>query len=162
NGTADITASEAFAAWDLAQRHCLDYAAVLRTLPAEPGQRRPSILSELPLDTPEGAQDSAPEADAPWVGLGGEELWALLSSEVCDEVAQETQMALSEVDPDQSLSDMGLDSVMTVRIRRGLERRFALPLPATLFWDRPTGHAVTDLPLQDLHHSGGARAARGR
>jgi 6-methylsalicylic acid synthase len=45
---------------------------------------------------------------------------------------------------------MGLDSVMTVRIRRGLERRFGQQLPATLFWDRPTIVAVAELLAERL------------
>ncbi|BCL32513.1 type I polyketide synthase [Streptomyces aurantiacus] len=146
HGTADVTAPEAFASWELAERYDLPYAAVLRTLPPEPGQRRPPLLSEVPTDAPDDASDE--ETEAPWAGLAGDELRAFLTSEVSRQVAAETHLGASEVDPHRALTEMGLDSVMTVRIRRGLERQFRMPLPATLFWDRPTVHAVADLLAQ--------------
>lgn len=45
---------------------------------------------------------------------------------------------------------MGVDSVMTVRIRSGLQRRFGVPLPATLLWDRPDADAVAALLAERL------------
>ncbi|WP_233580834.1 type I polyketide synthase [Streptomyces triticirhizae] len=146
-GTADITAAEAFACWELAERHGLGYAAVLRTLPPEPGQRRPVLLSELVPDTPaEAAADPA----AAWAGLDGEELRERLVPEIAEQVSEETRLPAAEVDAHRTLTEMGLDSVMTVRIRRALERRFGMPLPATLFWDHPTVHAVAGLLTQRL------------
>ncbi|WP_406327573.1 type I polyketide synthase [Streptomyces sp. NBC_00203] len=159
HGTADVTAVEAFASWELAERYGLGYAAVLRTLPLEPGQRRPPLLSELPSDAPEG-QD-VEETEAPWAGLAGDELRTFLTSEVRRQVAAETRLAASEVDPHRALAEMGLDSVMTVRIRRGLERQFRMPLPATLFWDRPTVHAVADLLAQRVDTPDPAREDEG-
>ncbi|HEY3466873.1 MAG TPA: acyl carrier protein, partial [Amycolatopsis sp.] len=73
------------------------------------------------------------------------ELSAAVIEEIRKHVAAETGLAASEVDSRRPLIEMGLDSVMTVRIRRGLERRFRFPLPATLFWDRPTIEAVAAL-----------------
>ncbi|WP_432186986.1 type I polyketide synthase [Streptomyces sp. Tue6028] len=146
HGTADISSLEAFASWELADRYGLGYAAVLRTLPPEPEQRRLPLLGEVPTDAPQDQEDD--EAEAPWAGLEGEELRTFLTSAVSRQVAAETRLSASEVDPHRALAEMGLDSVMTVRIRRGLERQFRMPLPATLFWDRPTVHAVADLLAQ--------------
>ena len=42
------------------------------------------------------------------------------------------------------LTALGLDSVMTVAIRRALEKRFRMPLPATLLWNRPTVTSIAD------------------
>ncbi len=141
-GTADIGVTDAFAAWDLVERHGLGSAAVLRTVPLAPGERRPPVLTALPEDT---AKAETAEQDRPWDGLTGPELLAALSDEIRGQVAAETKLAVADVDPRRPLVEMGLDSVMTVRIRRGLERRFGLQLPATLFWDRPTVDAVVEL-----------------
>jgi 6-methylsalicylic acid synthase len=143
-GTADISLTEAFAAWEMAARYDLGYAAVLRTIPLEPGGLRPPLLSELPADAPAGPT-AASIVDQPWAGLRGAELRACLTEEIRQEVAAETKLAAAEIDLRQPLVEMGLDSVMTVRIRHGLQRRFGLPLPATLFWDRPTIDAVASL-----------------
>ncbi|WP_406674782.1 acyl carrier protein [Nonomuraea sp. N2-4H] len=40
------------------------------------------------------------------------------------------------------LVEQGLDSVMTVMVRRRLERRFGCRLPATLLWQQPTIAAI--------------------
>jgi 6-methylsalicylic acid synthase len=37
---------------------------------------------------------------------------------------------------------MGVDSVMTVALRRRLERLYRLTLPATLLWNQPTVAAI--------------------
>jgi 6-methylsalicylic acid synthase len=148
-GTADIALADAFAAWELVEQHDLGYAAVLRTVPLGPGDLRLPVLSALPEDTP---QDSGGEAEQeqPWAGLTGPELVAVLTAEIRDQVSAETQLPAAEVDPRRPLVEMGLDSVMTVRIRRGLERRFGLQLPSTLFWDRPTVEAVVELLAERL------------
>ncbi|GAT67123.1 beta-ketoacyl synthase [Planomonospora sphaerica] len=151
-GTGDITAAEAFDAWELAERHGLAYAAVLRTVPADGGARRPALLAELPPETPGG--EPAAEAGAPrWAGLEGAELHEVLVEEIRLQVAAETKLSAAELDPRRPLVEMGLESVMTARIRRGLERRFRIPLPATLFWDRPTIDAIASLLAERVEGS---------
>ncbi|MGI5186122.1 beta-ketoacyl synthase N-terminal-like domain-containing protein [Dactylosporangium sp. CA-152071] len=150
-GTADISADEAFAAWEVVARHDLTYAAVLRTLTSDPGNRRLPVLSELsqaPVVQPEvtGTND-------PWAQLAGQELYDYIASVIRVSVAEETGFNADELDARRPLLEMGLDSVMTVRIRGALERRLRIPLPATLFWDRPTIDAVASLLVEVI--SGG-------
>ncbi|MEV5573158.1 type I polyketide synthase [Spirillospora sp. NPDC052269] len=142
-GTSDISGTEAFSAWWLADRHALAYAAVLRTVPLGPGDRRPPLLSDLDDAPPEPSEPSA--AESPWQGLEPDALHEFLVQEVRRQVAEETRLSVDDVDADRPVAEMGVDSVMTVRIRRGIERRFRVPLPATLFWDRPTVDAVAGL-----------------
>lgn len=148
-GTADITVTEAFLSWELAERYDLGYAAVLRIVPLVPGEHRLPLLSLLADEAPAGQAEAAPR-ETPWLGLTGEELRRYLADEIRAQVADETKLAASEVDGRRPLVEMGVDSVMTVRIRRGLERRFQLSLPATLFWDRPTIEAVASLLAERL------------
>ena len=42
------------------------------------------------------------------------------------------------------LVEQGLDSVMTIMVRRRLEKRFGRRLPATLLWQQPTISAIAD------------------
>ncbi|HLX49652.1 MAG TPA: beta-ketoacyl reductase [Streptosporangiaceae bacterium] len=42
------------------------------------------------------------------------------------------------------LTEQGLDSVMTVIVRRRLERRFGQSLPATLLWNQPALTAIAE------------------
>lgn len=152
-GTADISLTEALQAWDLAERCDLGYAAVLRTIPLEPGQQRSPLLSELSAESRPDLLDRSPAdpgdpgagESPPWLGLDPPSLRVFLTEEICRQVATETMLPPAEVDPRRPLIEMGVDSVMTVRIRRGLERRFRLALPPTLFWDRPTVDAVASL-----------------
>jgi 6-methylsalicylic acid synthase len=146
-GTADISATEAFAAWGMVERYNLGYAAILRTLPQEPGERRLPLLSELKASRPAGSEHGSPDADQ-WRKLAGPQRHDFLAEEVRRQVASETKLLPVDVDLRRPLVEMGVDSVMNVRIRRALERRFRLPLPATLFWDHPTVDAVASLLAQ--------------
>ncbi|MDP9870274.1 MULTISPECIES: type I polyketide synthase [Streptosporangium] len=159
-GTADISLTEAFGAWELAERYDLGYAAVLRTIPLEAGERRLPLLSELPSDTP-AEESTAEQTTSPWIGLNGPDLHLFLTEEIRRQVAAETKLAATEVDPRHPLIEMGLDSVMTMRIRRGLEKRFRLPLPVTLFWDRPTIDAVASLLAERIDGSESAPLSEG-
>jgi 6-methylsalicylic acid synthase len=111
-------------------------------MPAAPGERRLPLLRELP--TRPAVEVSAQHVSPPWTGLTGAALLEYLTDEIRRQVAAETKLAIADVDPRRPLVEMGLDSVMTVRIRRSLDRHFHVPLPATLFWDRPTIDTVAD------------------
>ncbi len=138
-GTADVTAAEAFASWDLVERYDLAEAAVLRVLPGAPAGRRPCLLADQAAASPgAGAEATAPG----WSGLTPDALRAYLSRRVSERVAEETALPVGDVDAYRPLSEMGLDSVMTTRIRHALEQEFRLTLPATLLWDRPTVDAI--------------------
>ncbi|WP_413760833.1 type I polyketide synthase [Streptomyces sp. MMBL 11-3] len=152
-GTADITADEAFQAWDFAYRHNLPYAAVLRTLPAGPGVTRPPILDGVPEDEAFGAPgDQAAGSD--WETVPSDELEAYVTAEVAGKVAEQMNLAPSAVDPHRPLAEMGLDSIMSVVIRRGLERQFRLSLPSTLLWNQPTVTAIGRLVTGLLTEAG--------
>lgn len=73
-----------------------------------------------------------------WTRLSPQELIHALVEKVRREVASEIKLAPEEIEPQRPLLEMGMDSVMTVAVRRRLERHFHLTLPATLLWNRPT------------------------
>ncbi|GAA3749229.1 type I polyketide synthase [Salinactinospora qingdaonensis] len=159
-GTADISATEAFQSWEYAERHSSGYFAFLRTIPLEPAMTRPSLLSELAAE--EDTDIPAAAGDAQWEGMSREELYEAVGAEVDAVVAGEIKLPAADLDSRRPLTELGLDSVMSVVIRRNLERRFGVRLAATLLWDRPNTAAIslllTDL-VWDRLHPGGAESA---
>jgi 6-methylsalicylic acid synthase len=133
-GTADISAQEAFRAWEFAQRDGGGYYAVLRMIPLAVGERIP-LLGEIIVAEAETGADLAARD---WTALEPAELAAALVEQVRVEVASEIKLDPDELDLNRPLLEMGLDSVMTTVIRLRLERLFRVSLPATLLWTKPT------------------------
>jgi 6-methylsalicylic acid synthase len=144
-GVTDISTAEAFAAWDFAVRRGCGYFPVLRTIRHEAGMERLPLLSELAAGDAEeaGAAGAAPGADE-FGGLPPERLLERLLDVVGTQIATEMKLPPSELDPRRSLAEQGLDSVMTLVIRRRLEKKFGHSLPATLLWHQPTVSAIAD------------------
>ncbi|MEU6200231.1 type I polyketide synthase [Streptomyces sp. NPDC047061] len=140
-GVTDISVSEAFGAWEFAARRGAGCYPVLRTVPVEPGTERLPVLREISVAEPAGApgprQDGMSFADLP-----PEQLRERLREEVATQVAGEMQLPMASLDIRRSLVEQGLDSVMTIVVRRRLEKRFGLKLPATLLWHQPTVTAI--------------------
>jgi 6-methylsalicylic acid synthase len=141
-GTADISMTDAFACWELAERYDHGYFAVLRLIPEEPGAPRLPVLSELSAPGAQDGQEVSGESTAAWSQMSPAELRDYVDGEVRRAVAAEMKMAPADLDGRRPLAEMGLDSVMTLVIRRRLERLFRLRLPATLLWECPTAAAV--------------------
>ncbi|GAA1991371.1 type I polyketide synthase [Kitasatospora viridis] len=138
-GTGDITAAEAFAAWEYAEGRGRPFFAVLRHLAPEPGARRPVLLAEAAVPEPAGEAADQPA----WAGLTGAELAEHVHEAVWEQVCAETHLT-GRIDPRVPLTEAGLDSVATLIIRRRLERHFGTALPATLLWNRPTVEAISE------------------
>jgi acyl carrier protein len=76
--------------------------------------------------------------------LTPEQLRDTVLAEVSAEIATEMRLAVAELELRRPLVELGLDSVMTVVIRRRLQKRFGQELPTTLFWQQPTVAAIGD------------------
>ena len=99
------------------------------------------------------ADDENAEASATiqrWKGLPEDELLQRVTAGVCQQVADELKMPPEEVTPGRSLSDMGADSLMTVRLRNRLNRYFGVVLPSTLLWEQPTLRTVARALVAEL------------
>ncbi|MFJ8691305.1 type I polyketide synthase [Streptomyces roseolilacinus] len=148
-GVTDISVPEAFAAWDHAARRGPGHYPVLRTVPLEAGARPLPLLGEIsgtaaaPAPGPEGPGDV-------FAGLTGEALRERLREEIAAQIAGEMRLPVASLDVRRSLVEQGLDSVMTIVIRRRLEKRFGHKLPATLLWHQPTVVAIGDHVAQLL------------
>ncbi|WP_428846901.1 type I polyketide synthase [Nocardia terpenica] len=144
-GAADITADEAFRAWDTAMGVEQAHVAVIRFTDIDIAVK-PPILSEVRHRPAGGDQYSS----APPVGPGD------ISAVVRRAIAKETGRRPEDIHADRPLNDLGLDSIMTMNIRRGLEREYRVRLPASLMWEQPTVESITNTVHERLQlHPGG-------
>lgn len=62
---------------------------------------------------------------------------------VTQEVAQILCIGAGRIEPNRSLHDLGMDSLMAVELALGLEKRFGIQLPAMMLNESPTAERVT-------------------
>lgn len=132
-GMGTVSADEAMRALDLAMR--LDDANVV-VLPVLPDAAAVPMLAGV---APSAADEPASAAvgdivarDTQWV-----------AEQVLEAVAAELGLSTDGVDRRLPLIEIGVDSIMTVALRRQLEKQTGLTLPPTLLWEHPTVDAVT-------------------
>ena len=132
-GMGTVGVDDAMRALDLAMRDDDANVVVLPLAPAAAGV--PMFADVAPAETDDGvdAHVVPEEMDADW-----------LATRVRAAVAGQLGLGDDEVNPDLPLVELGVDSIMTVRLRRQLEKLCGLSLPPTLLWEHPTAAAVTD------------------
>jgi acyl carrier protein/NAD(P)-dependent dehydrogenase (short-subunit alcohol dehydrogenase family) len=70
---------------------------------------------------------------------------AFITAAVREKVASALHMdAGDELDPGAEFVSLGLDSLMAMTVKSGLEKAFRLPLPASLTFDHPTVRQLSD------------------
>ncbi|ELS56139.1 putative Polyketide synthase [Streptomyces viridochromogenes Tue57] len=117
------------------------------------GEGRP-VASLRGLRYPVVEQPAAPDTDEPggdadadvvsFAGLSPEELRSRVLDEVREQIAQEMRLAPTALHVRRPLVEQGLDSVMTVVVRRRLEKRLGRDVPANIFWKLPTISDIVD------------------
>jgi len=83
-------------------------------------------------------------------GKSPEEIQQIVTRLVTQEVAQVLAISPERIDPSRSLHDLGLDSLMGVELALGLEKRFALQIPAMMLNEGPTVARVTSRIMERL------------
>ncbi|OCK83041.1 polyketide syntase 2 [Lepidopterella palustris CBS 459.81] len=157
-GFTSVTRAEAFEAWDEVSRHDVSQAVVLRSrlldadedIPCailEKIAKRRAPMASTTTTTADASSNSTTAKSAKDLGdmpQPGAERVAFLTTKIAECVAQVLQLAdVGEVDPKAALSDMGMDSVMTVAFRKELQKALKVKVPPTLVWGHPTvGHLV--------------------
>lgn len=138
----DISPVGAVAAWDAADRRGLGTCLVFRSTRPELLERDLPVLSEL-VAVSEVSADPGEGTDE-LTALDPKELLDKLTEEVRAQIAKEMRLAPVDLSPSRSLAEQGLDSILTVMVRRRLEKRFECRLPATLLWHTPTVAAIAE------------------
>lgn len=133
-GMGAIGSDDAFRALDTAMRGDEPNVVVL---PVLPGAASVPILAGV---APVGRRDDTPAGP---VDRGDADVDEWVAQQVVAAVATELGLPEHDVDPRVPLVETGVDSIMTVSLRRALEKRTGLALPPTLLWEHPTAAAVT-------------------
>jgi 6-methylsalicylic acid synthase len=136
-GMATVGADDAMRALDSAVRADRAHIVVLPVLPAAASV---PILADV---APTAATESDSVVSAHQVGPGDVDTAVWAAQQVLAAVAAELGLPADGVDPRLPLVEIGVDSIMTVAVRRQLEKQTGLALPPTLLWEHPTAAAVT-------------------
>ncbi|KAL8682429.1 MAG: hypothetical protein Q9224_006782 [Gallowayella concinna] len=149
-GITSVTRDEAFRAWDHVAKYDIAHGVVLRSIALEADDILPmDILEDIVVRrAPPAAVADAATAEGPAsvdaLPEKGPERVQYLMRKISECVASVLQLpSIEDVDPKAALADMGMDSVMTVSLRRGLQGALKVKVPPTLVWGHPTvGHLV--------------------
>lgn len=148
-GITDVTRDEAFAAWMHVAKYDVDHGVVLRSLALDEGEPLPSaILGDIVMRrsnerSSSSSGDGAATGKAGGLPKAGPELNAYLDEKIRGCIGSVLGMLTEEVDSKAALSDLGVDSVMTVTLRRQMQQALKIKVPPTLTWSHPTaGHLV--------------------
>lgn len=157
-GMGTVAADDAMRALDLAMRDGDPNVVVLPLLPA--AVTVPILADVAPTVTSATSATDEADGDAEsGVPAGGADPeW--LARQVLSAVAGQLGLAETDVDPDLPLVELGVDSIMTVRLRRQLEKQTGLALSPTLLWEHPTAAAVTARLVEMLGADERATSAR--
>ncbi|KAE8371950.1 hypothetical protein BDV26DRAFT_298321 [Aspergillus bertholletiae] len=144
-GITDISQDEAFQAWMHISRYDVDHAVVLRSRALEKHEPLPNpLLADIAIHKVAPILTPPP---SPTFGASGNLLtppptptksFDSLRKQVRECVANVLQMETDEVASQEPLSNMGMDSVMTVHLRGQLQKSLGVLVPASLTWSHPT------------------------
>ncbi|MBB2771440.1 UNVERIFIED_ORG: 6-methylsalicylic acid synthase [Mycolicibacterium obuense] len=130
-GMGTVGLDDAMRALDSAMRDDDPNVVVLPVLPSAASV--PILADVAPTESAEPVADRGDEDVAEWA-----------ARQVLTAVSSELGCAADDVDLRLPLVEIGVDSIMTVALRRRLEKQTGLSLPPTLLWEYPTAAAVTD------------------
>ncbi|KAF3904990.1 hypothetical protein AA313_de0201776 [Arthrobotrys entomopaga] len=143
-GITSVSREEAFRAWEHAIKHDIHQAVVLRALPVDDGGIQPApILQEIAprkraAAVSEHTQQTNEKSGSKPLPKGAE-LTAYLQNNISECVAKTLRLpCAADVDPSTALTEMGMDSVMTVSLRKHLQNTLKVKVPPTLIWGHPT------------------------
>lgn len=139
-GIADVTKESAFRTWSQIANRNVDHAVILRALPLDSSGIIPHpILSDIvQRPAPSASTSTNAPSDSTAEPTSGPELETFLLNKVTGCVASTLGLDAATVDPHTALSELGMDSVMTVELRGQLQRAIGVKVGPTLVWTCPT------------------------
>ncbi|WP_395310970.1 beta-ketoacyl synthase N-terminal-like domain-containing protein [Mycobacterium sp. AMU20-3851] len=139
-GMGTVGADDAMRALDLAVRADQPHIVVL---PVTADAASVPMLADIAPRDDDDVDGSGLSGLAVPVGRDDVDIAEWVGDLVVATVAAELGLAEDGVDPRLPLAEIGVDSIMTVALRKQLERKTGLALPPTLLWEHPTAAAVT-------------------
>ncbi|WP_194820226.1 type I polyketide synthase [Nocardia sp. XZ_19_385] len=140
-GMGALSTADVFGSWQFAARYPDPYFVVTPLLPAEHATVPIPVLSELAARDTEEPDDSRDS----WKSLSEGERAQAIESDLREQISAELHMPPADLDVDRPLSDYGMDSVLTVRLRTRINRSFHIDLPPTVFWNKPTLETIASI-----------------
>lgn len=151
-GITSVTRDEAFRAWDHVSKYDMSHGVVLRARPLDADEVLPvDILADIAVrcsvlhadgntaGQAEGGASSSSSGGDSKVPPPGLERNAYLTSKISQCVASVLDLPdAADVDPRVALPELGMDSVMTVALRKQLQQALRVKVPPTLVWGHPT------------------------
>ncbi|MCJ1423702.1 hypothetical protein MMC29_001586 [Sticta canariensis] len=156
-GVMDVTRDDAFLAWEEIFNHDTDQAVILRTLSLQADSPLPHpLLSDLHVRRQSVlAERSGVKGEAQVEPMGDAELRAFLTQRITTCVSSTLCVAEDSIDPHVALSQLGMDSVMTVELRTQLQQAIKVKVGPTLIWNCPTVAHLAQHFLTEKSHSVG-------
>ncbi|KAI1824704.1 6-MSAS [Xylaria intraflava] len=146
-GITDITVEEGFRAWEHVANYNIDHGVVLRSLAFDEGEPLPvPILEDIAVrraapDAPASTEKGPKDAASGGMPSGGPELKAWLDLQIRGIIAGVLMLSgPEEVEGRAAIADLGVDSVMTVTLRKKLQSALKVKVPPTLTWSHPTAN----------------------
>jgi len=152
-GITDITVEEGFRAWEHVSGYDIDHGVVLRSLAFDEGEPLPvPILEDIAVrrsapessssDSEQRTMDATSSGDMP---SSGPERRSWLDLKIRGIISSVLMLnGPDEVEGRAAIADLGVDSVMTVTLRKKLQSALKVKVPPTLTWSHPTSnHLVT-------------------
>ena len=138
-GITDITRDDAFLAWEQISKYDTDHAVILRTLTVD-GDDAPAhpILNDITVCHRVTQVGTVAEEEGPPEPASGTELEDILVQKITRCVASTLLLSEESIDPKVALSELGMDSVMSVELRSQLQKAMKTKIGPTLIWTCPT------------------------
>ena len=125
-----------------------DWSALSRSLPNAGAARYQLIARSHEVGD---ANDHSGDLVAELLHLTPEQQLERVVQELKHSLSQILMLPIEQIDPDQALYDLGLDSLMGVELITAIEDRFSVQLPAMLISESPS---ITKLSIKLLERLG--------
>jgi phthiocerol/phenolphthiocerol synthesis type-I polyketide synthase A len=135
-GSRPITPQEAFAAWEYVDTYDIAQAVMA---PIASSRRAAS----------DDADRTSRSAQA-WSSLGADEMRRGLEAGLRKILARELRVEEAELDVDLPFVELGLNSLMSMSIRREAEQLAGIELSATMLWNHPTIESLTTFLVEKI------------
>jgi NAD(P)-dependent dehydrogenase (short-subunit alcohol dehydrogenase family)/acyl carrier protein len=122
-----------------------DWETVVGLYPAGP----PALLKELaatPQKRPRGDRELRRRVEA----TPPEMRRAMLQAYFLEQIARVMEMESDKIDPDQPMNTLGLDSLMAIELKNGIESSLSISLPMAKFLEGPSAAQLSEMVVDLL------------